>query len=89
LPGFSATCAILAVCILSYATLPVWLLLEAKRRKGKTGHALPLQAMEDMENSQVSAAMLSRVHEINAMEEERARGLEDKKIDAEHLDSLE
>lgn len=45
--------------------------------------------MEDMENSQVSAAMLSRVHEINAMEEERARGLEDKKIDAEHLDSLE
>ncbi|RFU26180.1 hypothetical protein B7463_g10159, partial [Scytalidium lignicola] len=86
LPGFSATCGILALCILSYATLPVWLLLEAKRRKAKTGHALPLQAMEDMENSQVSAAMLNRVHEINAMEEMLARDLEEEKVGTVHIE---
>lgn len=74
------------MCILSFATLPLWLLLEAKRRKAKTGHALPLQAMEDMENSQVSAAMLSRVHEINAMEEMKARDIEDEKIATAHVE---
>jgi hypothetical protein len=69
--------------------LPVWLLLEAKRRKAKTGHALPLQAMEDMENSQVSAATLNRVHEINAMEETNARGALDEKKHSAHLEDVE
>ena len=70
--GFAGTCAVLAICILSYLTLPLWLLREANARKKKTGHAMPLQAMEDAENSQVSAAAHVRIHEINAMEEEEA-----------------
>lgn len=45
--------------------------------------------MEDMENSQVSAAMLNRVHEINAMEEKRARDVEETKMDATHLEDAE
>jgi hypothetical protein len=73
LNGFTATCCLLAVCVLSYATLPLWLLYEAKQRKAKTGHALPLQAMVDSENSQVSADTLARIHELNALEESNAR----------------
>lgn len=79
LPEFSATCAILGVCILSYLTLSVLLLLEAKHRKAKTGHALPLQATEDTENSHVSAAVLNRVHAINAMEEMQAKSSKSKR----------
>jgi hypothetical protein len=73
---------------MSYLTLPVFLLLEAKHRKRKTGHALPLQAMEDMENSQVSEAMLNRVHEINAMEEKEAINSQEEKISAAHLEEV-
>ncbi|KAK2808414.1 hypothetical protein FQN50_004799 [Emmonsiellopsis sp. PD_5] len=69
LPGFTATCAILAICILTYLTLPFWLLHEAKRRKAKTGHAMPIAAMEDAEHSMISAAALERIHEINAKSE--------------------
>lgn len=49
--------------------MPIWLLTEAKRRKRKTGHAMPLRAMEDAEHSMISAAARVRLHEINAMEE--------------------
>ncbi len=59
-------------CIISYLTIPLWLLREAKIRKHKTGHAIPLQAMEDAEHSQVSAAAMARIHEINALEESSA-----------------
>ncbi|KAK2779471.1 hypothetical protein FQN52_003758 [Onygenales sp. PD_12] len=69
LPGFTATCAILAICILTYLTLPFWLLHEAKRRKAKTGHAMPIAAMEDAEHSMISAAALERIHEMNAKSE--------------------
>jgi hypothetical protein len=43
--------------------------MEAKQRKRKTGHAMPLRAMEDAEHSMISAAARARLHEINAMEE--------------------
>ena len=78
--GFAGTCVLLAVCILSYLTLPLWLLREANARKKKTGHALPLQAMEDAENSQVSAAAHARIHEINAREEDTAFRNEEMKL---------
>lgn len=71
--GFTATCALLAICVVSYATLPLWLLYEAKQRKRATGHALPLQAMIDSENAKVSAATLARIHELNAAEAEGAQ----------------
>lgn len=46
-------------------------------RKQKTGHAIPLQAMEDAEHSQVSAAAIARLHEINALEESSATKIAD------------
>lgn len=69
LSGFVGTLAVLVVCILSYLTLPLWLMREAMIRRAKTGHAMPLQAMEDAENSQVSEAAQARLHEINQREE--------------------
>jgi cytochrome c-type biogenesis protein CcmH/NrfG len=45
LAGFAGTLALLVVCILSYLTLPLWLLREAQVRKKKTGHAMPLQVL--------------------------------------------
>lgn len=71
LNGFTATCCLLAVCIISYASIPLWLQLEAKQRKKKTGHALPLQAMIDAENSQVSPEALARIQAMNDLEEAR------------------
>jgi hypothetical protein len=54
----------------------MWLLWEAKRRKAKTGHAMPLRAIEDAEQSTISAANLARLHEQNALEEKRVLDLE-------------
>jgi hypothetical protein len=45
--AFIGTCAIVAVAILSYITLPFWLAREARVRKHKYGHAMPLRAQED------------------------------------------
>ncbi|KAI9677803.1 MAG: hypothetical protein M1822_008115 [Bathelium mastoideum] len=56
LPGFSATCGLLVLCIVSYLTLPIWLEWEAADRKAKTGHALPMQAVADAERAQVSGS---------------------------------
>lgn len=70
--GFAGTIAVLGIGILSYATLPLWLMWEAHFRKKKTGHSMPLQAMEDEENSQVSAAAHARIHELNEMQERDA-----------------
>ena len=72
IPGFAGTCVLLALCIVSYLTLPLWLLWEANSRKKKTGHAIPLRAMEDAEHSQISAEALARIHEINLREQEDA-----------------
>ncbi|KFX93817.1 hypothetical protein O988_06615 [Pseudogymnoascus sp. VKM F-3808] len=88
--GFAGTCALLAVCVLSYCTLPLWLLREANARKKKTGHALPLQAMEDAENSQVSAETHARIHEINAREQKAAFKNQEMKLDeaADHVEDV-
>jgi hypothetical protein len=64
--GFVATCCLLVLCILSYLSLPLLLNWEAKRRKDKTGNAMPLQAMVDAENSQVADANMGRIIEMNA-----------------------
>lgn len=51
--GFSGTLVILVVCIVAYLSLPFWLLQEANMRKKKTGYAIPRQALEDAQNSEV------------------------------------
>lgn len=53
-----------------YSTLPICLRFEARRRKVKTGHALPLQSLDDLDNSQVSAAALAGMHQLNLLEDE-------------------
>ncbi|KAH8879722.1 MFS general substrate transporter [Thozetella sp. PMI_491] len=83
--GFTATCVLLGICIVSYALLPVALMFEAQQRKKKTGHALPLQAMRDSENSQVSAATLARFHEMNVAE---GRGTAEKTVAMEEGQSV-
>jgi len=70
--GFTGATTIIACGILAYATLPLWLMWEANRRKMKTGHAIPIQAMEDEENSQVSTAAHDKLHQINALAEKEA-----------------
>lgn len=87
--GFTATCCLLAICIVSYATLPLWLLFEAKQRKRKTGHALPLQAMIDSENSQVTAETRARIQELNAAEEMSAMNAKERMIEEGRSEQLE
>ncbi|KFZ24828.1 hypothetical protein V502_00686 [Pseudogymnoascus sp. VKM F-4520 (FW-2644)] len=67
LNGFTATVSLLAASIVIYATVPFFLQLEASQRKKKTGHALPLQSLEDSENSQVSAAAMVELHQLNQL----------------------
>jgi hypothetical protein len=45
--AFIATCVIIVTAIASYATLPYLLYCEARHRKTKRGHAMPLRALED------------------------------------------
>lgn len=52
LKGFTATVALLAGGIVSYLTIPLCLYVEARRRKVRTGHSLPVQAVVDAERSQ-------------------------------------
>lgn len=53
--GFSATLGLLVVAsLIIHLTIPFWLQLEARQRKLKTGHALPLRSLEDSEHSAVS-----------------------------------
>lgn len=68
LPGFAATVSLLVVSLLTYATLPICLEFEAKRRKEKTGHALPLQSLEDLANSQLSEAAMTGLQQLNHIE---------------------
>lgn len=79
--GFTGTVIIISVGILAYLTLPLWLMWEANQRKCKTGHSVPLQAMEDEENSQVSEATHARLHQLNATAEQQALEREGRKID--------
>ncbi|PGG96864.1 hypothetical protein AJ79_09426 [Helicocarpus griseus UAMH5409] len=87
LPGFTATCAILSICIISYLTLPLWLLREAKLRKRKTVHSMPIVAMEDAEHSMVSAAALERIHELNARNEKAVLNEKITVIQTENVDN--
>ena len=61
--AFAATCCLLAVCVLAYLTLPAVLLWEAKQRKAKYGHAMPLRAMEDAARSKATAVQFERLQE--------------------------
>lgn len=79
--GFAGTVAVLSIGILSYATLPLWLMWEANGRKKKTGHSMPLQALEDEENSHVSAAAHARIHELNRAQEREALEIEQMKVE--------
>lgn len=54
LDGFATSCATLTFTIIGYASLPLWLLAEAKWRKKKTGHAMPFRALEDAAHAMVS-----------------------------------
>ncbi|KAJ5558581.1 hypothetical protein N7535_008797 [Penicillium sp. DV-2018c] len=89
--GFIACVALEAVAILSYCCIPVLLLWEAESRKKKTGHVMPLRAVLDAENAQVSEATIARLHAIHA-EEEQAHYLEKAKFkggSVEHVDIVE
>ncbi|KAF9892101.1 hypothetical protein FE257_002507 [Aspergillus nanangensis] len=89
--GFIACVALEGVCILTYLCLPVLLLWEAERRKRKTGHAMPLRAILDAENAQVSDAAIARLHEIQ--EQERAVHLKETKMaedsHSQHVEDVE
>ncbi|KAJ5781021.1 hypothetical protein N7457_006181 [Penicillium paradoxum] len=76
--GFVACLVLEVVAILSYCCIPVLLLLEAERRKKKTGHVMPLRAILDAENAQVSDATLARMHAIQ--EKEAAENLQNAKL---------
>jgi hypothetical protein len=68
LPGFSASCATIAFSIIGFSTLPLLYLMEAKQRKKKTGHAMPLRALEDALHAQVSEAVVEHEREVAAAE---------------------
>ena len=70
LAGFSTACATLAFSCLGFASLPLWLLFEARQRKKKTGHAMPLRALEDAQHAMVSDEVRKR-EEIQTLEEEK------------------
>ena len=69
LPGFSAACATLTFTLFGFASLPLWLLFEARQRKKKTGHAMPLRALEDAQHAMVSDQVRQREHEQTVREE--------------------
>lgn len=52
LKGFMATVALRAGGIVCYLTIPLCLYFEAQRRKVKTGHSLPVQAVVDAGRSE-------------------------------------
>jgi sugar phosphate permease len=73
LPGFSASLSTLCATIILYSSLPFWFLFEARRRKAKYGHAMPLRALEDAGNAQVSEAARMQEQE-QQMREQKGRG---------------
>ena len=69
LAGFSASVGCLSVTLLGYASLPLWLLWEARRRKRKYGHAMPLRALEDSAQAMTSEESKRREEELKMAEE--------------------
>jgi hypothetical protein len=89
--GFIGCVTLQVICVISCLCIPILLLLEAEQRKRKTGHAMPLRAILDAENSQVSEAALARLH---AIQEQEAKELEDMKFGAsgknvQHVEDVE
>jgi hypothetical protein len=74
-PAFTASVCIIVLGICAYLTLPLWLTWEANRRKAKTGFAIPLQAMEDEENSAVSSAAHERLRDATYIDTKVADGV--------------
>lgn len=68
LPGFAAAVGLLALSALCFATLPFFLLMEARWRKKKTGHYMPLRALEDAAHARVADAVLENEHYMAAAE---------------------
>ena len=68
LAGFSTGCATLAFSVLGFSTLPLLYIWEAKQRKRKTRHAMPLRALEDALHAQVSEAVVQFEREAAAVE---------------------
>ncbi|KAL2067353.1 hypothetical protein VTL71DRAFT_1778 [Oculimacula yallundae] len=61
--GFTGTLGLIIVCIAAYLSLPFFLSLEASMRKKKTGHAIPLQALEDADNCKIASITREINHE--------------------------
>ncbi|KAK5943763.1 hypothetical protein PMZ80_004772 [Knufia obscura] len=85
LPGFSAACGALVCTLIGYASLPFWLLWEARRRKKKYGHAMPLRALDDAQHAHISDAARAREQE-QAMREEKQQG---DRESSDHLEEVE
>ncbi|KAF2164820.1 hypothetical protein M409DRAFT_24725 [Zasmidium cellare ATCC 36951] len=88
LSGFSTSCGTLAFTVIGFASLPLWFFLEARQRKKNTGHALPLRALDDALQAQVSDAVRTQANLQTAMEEkvdlEREAANQ-----AEHVETME
>ncbi|KAK3628525.1 hypothetical protein LTR56_018570 [Elasticomyces elasticus] len=89
LPGFTTSCATLAFTFVGFSSLPVWLLLEARQRKKKTGHAMPLRALEDALHAQVSEAVLEQEQMAAAMEVKQPLDEEAAHVEHMHLEERE
>jgi len=63
----------------------LWLLWEARRRKRKYGHAMPLRALEDVQHAQISAAARAKEQEQAMREEKRGDDVES----VTHLEQVE
>lgn len=76
LPAFTATCALLATCVITYLTLPAVLLWEAKHRKSKYGHAMPLRAMEDAALSEATTVNIERLQRLDKIGQSESKHIE-------------
>jgi len=85
LPGFATACATLAFTLIGFGSLPFWLLWEARRRKAKNGHAMPLRALEDAQQAHISAAAKAKEREQALREEKIGGDLES----ASHVEQVE
>ena len=89
--GFIAIVSLQAICVVTYLCLPVLLIWEAEGRKRKTGHAMPLRAILDAENAQVSDATIAHLHAMQ--EQEAATHMKESKVEgngqSQHMEDVE
>ncbi|KIW23934.1 uncharacterized protein PV07_09681 [Cladophialophora immunda] len=85
--AFVGTCAIVAVAIVSALTIPYWLSLEARTRKRKYGHAMPLRAIDDAGLSQTTDAAHRHNYELTNRLQRAA--LAAKNIEIEQVQQIE